>query len=473
MMKAFKLFLILSVISLFSCQDDSFDNKFDQLPDERIQTTLKDYQETLIDAPFGWQLFYSLGGNSEYMAYQIAYFNEDNTLTLHSPDLAKPTHSEYRLRAEADIQLVFNTFNDNITVFSYPSENAPNGFGGDIEFNVKSVNEQRNEIILEGKVYKGKMILRKAKERFQDFAKLQEFKKFLNQQRTERYMNLAITSGLDGASEAKPYSIGLDLSSIAKVGDYAFNYKGEFHEGRKMLYFSHSGMGLSTPIVIDGHEIQFFRYNRERKRYEIANSDLEGYLYCTQLPVYSVPGVVDEFLDHYSLWMRASFGKVNQLYRDMKSENQKIHSLVIVTDYKRRIPKFDEKGSPILDASFNHDYDYGEKLGNGLLFSFESYEQFYFYFVPVDIEKLAGDRLRFKLNGKQGVCYRKGEKGTPVLAPEIAQEIAQGQKFQTFVNYLCSEKGWYIKRTVEAGQIDWDFVSQENPKNDYFYTRLK
>uniref|UniRef100_UPI0039A5C9C1 DUF4302 domain-containing protein n=1 Tax=Ornithobacterium rhinotracheale TaxID=28251 RepID=UPI0039A5C9C1 len=472
-MKAFKKFLILSVISLFSCQDDSFDNKFDQLPDERIQTTLKDYQETLIDAPFGWQLFYSLGGNSEYMAYQIAYFNEDNTITLHSPDLAKPTSSEYKLRAEADIQLVFNTFNDNLTIFSYPSPRSPYGFGGDVEFNVKSVNEQKNEIILEGKVYKGKLILRKAKERFQDFAKLQEFKKLLNQERTERHMNLAITSGLEGVSEAEPFSIGLDLSSIAKVGDYAFNYKGEFHEGRKMLYFSHSGMGLSTPIVIDGHEIQFFRYNRERKRYEIANSDLEGYIYCTQLPVYFVPGVVDEFLDHYSLWMKASFGKVNQLYREMKSENEEVNSLVIVTDYKRRIPKFDEKGSPILDASFNHDYDYGEKLGNGLLFSFESYEQFYFYFVPVDIEKLAGDRLRFKLNGKQGVCYRKGEKGTPVLAPEIAQEIAQGQKFQTFVNYLCSEKGWYIKRTVEAGQIDWDFVSQENPKNDYFYTRLK
>ncbi|MBV7440251.1 DUF4302 domain-containing protein [Weeksellaceae bacterium TAE3-ERU29] len=459
--------LFLSLV-IFSCKDNDFDNKFDKLPDERVRATLKDYKEALTDAPYGWQMSYSMGANVEYMSYQIVYFSEDNTVKFHSPDLKTPITSEYKLMAEGDIELVFNTFNENLTIFSYPNPKAPNGYGGDIEFNFRSINDAKNEIILEGKDYKGKLILKKAKEEYKDFAKIQEFINYLAQERTARYMNVAITAGLEDASEQSPVSIGLDLSSIARVGDYAFNYKGQFSQGRKMLYFTHTEMGLSTPIKINGHEIQFFTYNTAKKRYEIAGSDLQGYIYCTDLPVYYVPGVVDEFKDNYALWMKASFGKPSQKYKAMRQAIPKIKGMVIVTDYNQRIPLFDKYGNPVLDDSYNHDYELGDKLGDGLLFSFEEVDQFYFYFIPLEIEKLKEDRVRFKR--KEGyICVpKKGEKAEPII-----ESIKGNPKFDDLVSYICNQEGWYIKRTIESGQIDWDFISQANPKEDYFYTRLK
>lgn len=468
-MKSKYKIIILAIISIIiSCSDNSFDNKFNKSPEDRVQETLKNYKQTLVEAPYGWQMTYSLGGNIEYISYQIAYFYNDNTVKLHSTELKDPISSEYKLMAEADIEIVFNTFNENLTVFSYPNEKAPKGYGGDVEFNFKSINKEKNEIILEGKVNKGILRLRKAKEKYNDFSKLQEYVTYLAKTRTAKYMNLAITEGLDDFNEEKPFLMGLDLSSIARVGDYSFNYKGEFKHGRKMLYFSHSEMGLSTPIEIGGHKIQYFQYNKAKKRYEITNSDLKGYLYCSDLPVYYVPKVVDEFKDNYSLWMRASFGKVNQKYMAMRRALPKIEAFVIVTDYKQRIPLFDKDGQPLLDSHYNHDYKNGEKLGDGLLFSFEGYNQFYFYFVPIKIEKLQEDRVRFKREGREICKPKEGEN-----SEDIFNEMSNNEDFNNFIDYICNEKGWYIKRTIESGQIDWDFISQSNPKQDYFYTRLK
>ncbi len=465
------IILLLSFLGLLgACKNNDFENKFEEHPSKRIQKQIDNYKRILTNAPYGWKMTYSMGANIEYLSYQIAYFNKDLTVRLHSPNpkLPKPIESTYTLKHEADMELVFDTFSENLTIFSYPDARAPKGYGGDVEFNFKSVNESEDIVVLEGKVYGGILTLQKAKEEFKDFTKLNEYVAYLGKQRTAKYMNLAITEGLEGASEEKPVKIGLDLSSIARVGDYAYNYKGKFKQGRKMLYFTHEGMGLSTAIEIDGHKIQHFTYNQKKFRYEVAGSDLKGYLYCTDLPVYSVPKVVDKFLDKHSQWMKASFGEMNRKYTAMKRVNPKISTVVFVTDYNRRIPLFNEKGEPILDASYNHDYDLGEYLGNGLIFSFESYNQFYFYFVPLEVEKLSGDRLRFKRKSGD-IC--KPKEGEDAVA--IAKSISQSQEFNDFISYVCNKDGWYIKRTIESGQVDWDFISIATPKEDYFYTRIK
>lgn len=463
---------LLLALATIACTKNEPESLFDSHPDARLQEKMAEYKSVLTDAPFGWQMYYSLGGNVEYMLYELVRFNEDNTVTLfsnESTDLNKPVQSEYVLFAEADIELVFNTFNPNITSYIYPSARSPKGFGGDIEFNFKSINEDRNEVVLEGKVYKGKLVLKKAKENYKDFSKLAQYVNYLAQERTDRYMNVAITAGLDGVSEEKPFLMGLDLSSIARVGDYAFNYKGQFYKGRKMLYFSHSGMGLSSPIMIDGKPVQDFVYNATKKRYEVANSELKGHLVCTNLPQYYVPGMVDEFLDNYALKMKASFGKVNQTYSKMRSVTPHIQRFVLVTDYNQRIPLFDEAGNPVYDEVFNHDYEQGQKLGNGFLFAFEEVDQFYFYFVPMEVEKLNEDRLRFKRGPRSGeICIaKKGDN-----AEQMASEIRDVKEFNDFISYICNDEGWYITRTIENGQIDWDFYSISNPKEDYFYSRL-
>jgi len=458
------LFIILG-IGLSSCNKNDFENKFDQLPDDRMQTTIEEYKDLLTSSEFGWKMNFSLGNGMEYMSYTVANFNNDNTVSIKSKLIDEAVESEYKIFSEADIELVFNTFNENFTVFSYPNAGAPDGYGGDVEFNFVSVSEDKTEIVLEGKVYKGVLKLQKADRDLSDFAPVQKYVKYLSEQRTDRHMNLAITSGL-GATEDKPIVLGMDLSSMATAADYNYNYKGEFYTGRKMLYFDHDGMGLSTPIKIDDSEIQYFTYNEEKSRYELANSDLKGYLYCTKLPMYYVPGVYDQIMDHYSLKLRSSFGQAWDKYIAMKKANPVIKSMVIVTDYKQRIPLFDEDGNPILDSSYNDDYEFGKQLDEGILFSFELYNQFYFYFVPLEIKKLQEDRLVMKRLSGEFCVAKKGDDPNP-----IAESIKDNKEFNDLVDYLCNDAGWYIKQTVEGGLIDWDFISQDNP-DDYFITRL-
>jgi hypothetical protein len=458
------LFIILG-IGLSSCNKNDFENKFDQLPDERMQTTIAEYKDMLTNSEYGWKMTYSLGNGMEYIAYNIAHFNKDNTVSIKSKLIEEAVESEFKIFSEADIELVFNTFNENITVFSYPNAGAPDGYGGDVEFNFVSISEDKTEIVLEGKVYKGELKLQKADRDLSDFSSIQKYVNYLREQRTERHMNLAITSGL-GATEDEPIVLGMDLSSMATAADYNFNYKGEFYTGRKMLYFDHDGMGLSTPIKIEDSEIQYFTYNEEKSRYELANSDLKGYLYCTKLPTYYVPGVYDEIMGHYSLKLRSSFGQAWDKYIAMKNASPVIKSMVIVTDYKQRIPLFDEDGNNVLDEVHNKDYEFGKHMGEGLLFSFEVYDQFYFYFVPVEMRKLQEDRLAMKRLSGEFCVVKKGEDPNTV-----AESIKNNKEFNDLVDYLCNDGGWYIRQTIEYGLIDWDFISQDNP-DDYFITRL-
>lgn len=458
------LFVLIS-FGISSCGKNDFDNKFDELPDERIQSTIKEYKEILTEPEFGWKMNYSLGSGIEYMAYNIVHFNADNTVSIKSKMVDDAIVSEFKIFSEADIELVFNTFNENFTSFSYPNVKAPNGYGGDVEFNFVSISEDKTEIVLKGKVNNGILKLQKADRDLSDFSSIQKYVNYLSAQRTDSYMNLAITSGL-GATEDKPIVLGMDLSSMAIAADYNFNYKGEFYTGKKMLYFDHDGMGLSTPIKIEDSEIQYFVYNEDKHRYELAKSDLKGYLYCTKLPTYYVPGVYDEIMDHYSLKLRASFGQVWDKYIAMKRANTLIKNMVIVTDYKQRMPKFDKDGNPVFDDVFNEDYTLGKSLGEGLLFSFEDKTQFYFYFVPLEIKKIQEDRVAMKRLPGEFCVVKKGEDLNP-----IAESIKGNKEFNELVDYLCNEGGWYIRRTVEGGLIDWDFISQDNP-NDYFYTRL-
>jgi len=134
----FKLLLLLFA-GMVACESD-FDNKFDQLPDDRIQGKLSELKNTLCSSEHGWLLTYSLGDGIEVATYGYANFNTDNTIKLelkHINGAIITTNSEYKLLAEGDIELIFNTHNLNITTYANPdpANRRPRGYGADIEFN--------------------------------------------------------------------------------------------------------------------------------------------------------------------------------------------------------------------------------------------------------------------------------------------------------------------------------------------------
>ncbi len=446
---------------LGACNRSDFEHKFDQLPDERLQTNISNLKQILIGAEHGWLMTYFMGDDIEYAIYSIARFNDNQTVGLLSAEIEEETVSEYTILAEADLELVFNTYNSNLTAYARPNQMRPNGYGTDIEFNVVSV--QADRIELEGKVYKGKIYLRKASEAENDLSILPINVERLNKQRTARYMALTITKGL-GATADHPKQIGMDCSTYARVAEVSFNHEGAFTQTRKNIFFTHDGFGLSSPVEIGKDSIQYFKYNEAEERYELDHPTMEGYLNCAKLPVYFVAGMYDELMDHFSMKLTRASGKMWDTYIAMKKANMNIKSFVVTTDYKRRIPLFDEDGNPVIDDGNMHDYELGDHLGEGFLFSFHAYEQFYFYYVPMEVQKIEEDRVRF--------IRKEGEFCTEDKTdPTIGTTIKNSPEFQAFVNYLCNEEGWLIQKTQEYGIIDFDFYSLENPDN-YFYSRL-
>lgn len=459
-----KLHILLAGLFLLvitgACDKSDFENKFDLSPDERLQERIATFKKALTAPEHGWVFHLNMGNGVDNTVYGIVKFNNDYTLKMEN-EIIPEAESEYTIFAEADIELVFNTYNNIITFFAEPNANLPEGYGTDLEYNLKSIED--DQIILEGKVLGTKLKLVKASEEETSLEPLKKNVSYLNQQRTARYMSLKITKG-PGASEDNPKLIGMDCSTYLRMAEIDYNHKGEYIDVNKNIFFTHTGFGLSSAIKIDDEEIQYFKYNVEKERYEIDHPSIEGYIYCDVLPVYFKPGLYDEFMDKFSMKIKNTFGKVWDIYIPMKKANTVIKSVVLATDYNRRIPLFDEEGNPVLDEVYNHDYELGEHLGEGLLFSFHEREQFYFYWVPMEVQKIEEDRVR--LVRKNGEFCTEDTKD-----PTIGQDIKDNKEFQEFVDYICNDKGWMIRKTEEAGTIDFDFYSLEDP-NNYFYSRL-
>ncbi|MCT4648146.1 MAG: DUF4302 domain-containing protein [Carboxylicivirga sp.] len=444
-----------------ACDNSDFENKFDLSPDERLQERMATFKEALTAPEHGWVFHLDMGNGVDNTVYGIAKFNEDYTVRMEN-EIIPEAESEYTIFAEADIELVFNTYNKIITFFAEPNPNLPKGSGTDLEYNLKTIED--DQIILEGKVLGTRLRLTKATETETSLEPLKQNVTYLNQQRTARYMSLRITKGL-GASEDQPKYIGMDCSTYLRMAEIDYNHDGEYVDVNKNIFFTHKGFGLSSAIKIDGEEIQYFKYNADEKRYEVDHPTIEGYIFCDVLPYYFKKGLYDDFMDRYSMKLTRTFGKAWNKYIPMKRANENIKAVVITTDYDRRIPKLDEKGNYIISPDTRlPDYSYGDHLGEGLLFSLKDDLQFYFYWVPLEAVKIEEDRVQFIR--KDGEFCTEDDKD-----PSIGQSIKDNKEFQEFVDFICNDKGWMLRRTEEYGTIDYDFYSLADP-NDYFYSRL-
>jgi hypothetical protein len=465
MMMKNRLHILLAGLFLLiiasACDNSDFEDKFDLSPDERLQKRIASFKDSLTAPEHGWVFHLNMGNGVDNTVYGIVKFNKDYTLKMEN-EIIPEAESEYTIFAEADIELVFNTYNNIITFFAEPNARLPEGYGTDLEYNLKSI--EGDEIMLEGKVLGTKLKLVKASEEETSLEPLKQNVSYLNKQRTARYMSLKITKGF-GASEDDPKLIGMDCSTYLRMAEIDYNHNGEYIDENKNIFFTHTGFGLSSAIKIDDEEIQYFKYNVEKERYEIDHPSIEGFIFCDVLPYYFKKGLYDDFMDRFSMKMTRFFGKVWDTYIPMKRANTNIKAVVIATDYDRRIPKLDENGNYIISPDTRlPDYSYGEHLGEGLLFSLKDDQQFYFYWIPMEVQKIEEDRIRFVR--KDGEFCTEDAKD-----PSIGQGIKDNAEFQKFVNFICNEKGWMIRKTEENNIIDFDFYSLEDP-NNYFYSRL-
>lgn len=471
--------ILLAAVSILPACREQYEPVFDKPTDIRLSDQLRELRALLCDADFGWQMHYSLGGKYEYMVYEIASFYEDNTVTLltnQTDQSSKPISSEYRLNAESGLQLQFATYNDNWMSFATPTPYAPEGLGADLELQLVSISEDKNLITFEGKRLKGHMTLRRLESPIRDFKLLYRWRSLLDELRKQgNYTTLRITKGIDEASPETPVSVDLELSPIAKIVDFKYNIGEPLVSGRKMLYFDHDGMGFSTPIEVKGASFQHMKWDQARGTFVIdGDTPLQGYIEPTTLPAYHLPKMYEDFMNKFSMQIVATFGDINKLSRQMKVTNPLIKQAVLCTKYNQRIPILDSQGNLTFDDLYNHDYTSGELLGDGLFLCFDAVDQFFGYFIPLDFERIHSDVVRFKRSSLPMRILVDPAGKHSVSLQEAQQRYQQGQAdTDAYIDRLCAEHGWLMRKNQEAGKIDWDFFSTVSPKTDYFISRLK
>ena len=159
-----KLFYITGACALLALQtacSPQFEDLFDKSASERLEEAMDDAESVLTAADKGWAMGYF--PNTETRGYVLfAKFNTDGTVTLTDYNNGGlSSTSTYSMNTSQGPVLNFDTYSEVLGRYTDPGTwlGGSTGNAGDFEFVIFSVNE--DEVILKGKKYHAKVVLRK------------------------------------------------------------------------------------------------------------------------------------------------------------------------------------------------------------------------------------------------------------------------------------------------------------------------
>lgn len=443
-----------------------------------------DLEKFLVDDKFGWTCETMIdNGVSAKRILSMTF--ESNGKAKTASESTKEFEGDYSVRIEeGEVKLYLETYAGFIEprIILDPAE--PMGPFMSLNFTVKEVSQDK--IVLNfNKGFERDLTLTRNDEAI-DFSAQRAMKQKMGDIRSEMlknftannpgcnpYLTLVITEGVEGATPENPVRVGFFYSSMTATVDIAYNKPNEFVQNCGIIVFTETGFVTAQAINIGNQYISSFKYNADNNSFEVDEKGIKGHFECYNLPQYNVSGVVNAFKDKCSLWMRAFFPEKflneikvlkNSTYNN--DTDLKVEDIYVVTKYKKRELIINPDGSYKLDIDGKYDYNETEELGDGLLFCFEYYYQFYFYFVPLDVQEIASDRVKFVRSSKDIICNTKN----PEHAEKMKTAMNNNEKVKNFIDKICNEKGWVISQYVEQALFEFDFRSIESP-DTYFKSR--
>jgi len=168
-MKKYLLYILLAAsVGVSSCDKGLDDNVFDESPDARLNKTLTELQNQLVDAPYGWTATLYTADSVPYTFY--FKFDQNNRVTMYS-DINATTaftgkESSYRLKSLQQPSLIFDTYS-YIHLLADPDPTANNGTPGeglhsDFEYFYDPTTAQADTIKLTGRFYGSHLTLVRA-----------------------------------------------------------------------------------------------------------------------------------------------------------------------------------------------------------------------------------------------------------------------------------------------------------------------
>lgn len=277
-MKKIVSILMLCTLGLVytSCTNE-VEDLFDKSASERYTEAARQSNEILQSAPNGWLMYYY--GSVSYGGYNLwLKFNRDNTVTaaterIKNGGVYTQATSHYKMEQSAGVILSFDEYNNVLHYFSDPV-NPDNigtngaGFGGDLEFRIKSATPER--IVLSGKKTNATIVM-------VPMPAGTDVDTYLNQiQAIEKDMiaaNLALV--IDGKDTIQ----AVPNSPYRMISFTVVDEKGVPQTVRAPYIVTPEGYQLYRPITIKDRKIEKFVYSPNAQQYQEA-SDANVVLHC-------------------------------------------------------------------------------------------------------------------------------------------------------------------------------------------------
>lgn len=165
-MKNYIVILII-LLSFAACRRDFDDTIFGETPDQRLTKTLDSLQRRLADEPGGWNGFLTTGTGVRAGFY--FKFTNNNRVVMASDAIVggeQGKESSYRLKALQQPSLIFDTYS-YLHILADPNGDVNGGTDGsglqsDFEYAYDPSADNRDSIVLRGRMHNSKLVLRPA-----------------------------------------------------------------------------------------------------------------------------------------------------------------------------------------------------------------------------------------------------------------------------------------------------------------------
>ena len=148
-LKLISLLAFVSLVVLPACQHMEPD-VFDKPSSTRLTDFMEEIRSTLVAEPYGWTLDYYPGSSYAAVTYALTFTAQTVTASLETDPTVTET-STFALTSDDGPVLSFDTYNTILHAYATPDAKKYQAKGGDFEFEIRSFDKEKKELVLIGK----------------------------------------------------------------------------------------------------------------------------------------------------------------------------------------------------------------------------------------------------------------------------------------------------------------------------------
>src|SRR5687768_11573679 len=255
-MKKITIAFYITLVMICAACDREYDGVFEELPDQRVQAVMEEYNALLIDAPYGWKASLYTGSGAGYFYYFD--FNKDGTVNMlsdfDSQSAGQLMKSTWVLKALQRTTLSFTTYS-YVHLPADPDADVNNGLPGsgllsDFEFAITQ--KEGDTVMMMGLQHKAELLLVRATEAEQQAYLEKQIKSTLDR-------TAAFLSQYKGYRLSLPNALEVPMALSVEQKLISFQYlgtEGTIQSSHTSYTFTPQGISLRAPITVLGNVIQ-------------------------------------------------------------------------------------------------------------------------------------------------------------------------------------------------------------------------